>query len=252
MVSSSNTKLIAFMGASGGIGLGALTRALAAGHTCIALCRTPSKLTDRFPADQFPNLKVVQGNAHDAAAVAQCLVVGTQPVDAIVSTIGGVLQFSRMTLDDPHVCEKGMTALLAAISLVRENHHRTPLTTEHWRPRVNVVSTCGISRSARDVPILFVPMYKIMLRVPHEDKIAMEKLLVDGAGDRGYTYSIVRPSFLVDEAAPRREIRVGLGDAPAVGYVISRDDAGRWIYENLLDGKGDGGMYEDMVATITW
>lgn len=80
----------------------------------------------------------------------------------------------------------------------------------------------------------------------------MEKLLVDGAGDRGYTYSIVRPSFLVDEAAPRREIRVGLGDAPAVGYVISRDDAGRWIYENLLEGKGDGGMYEDMVATITW
>ncbi|KAF3065843.1 putative fungal specific transcription factor domain-containing protein [Daldinia childiae] len=246
--SSSNTKLIAFMGASGGIGLGALTRALAAGHTCIALCRTPSKLTDRFPADQFPNLKIVQGNAHDAAAVVQCLVVGTQPVDAIVSTIGGVLQFSRMTLDDPHVCEKGMSALLAAISLVRESHPSL-----HWRPRVAVVSTCGISQSARDVPILFVPMYKIMLRVPHEDKIAMEKLLVEGAGKCGYTYSIVRPSFLVDEAAPRREIRVGLGDAPAVGYVISRDDAGRWIYENLLDGKGvKGGMYEDTIATITW
>ncbi|KAK6949869.1 hypothetical protein Daesc_008192 [Daldinia eschscholtzii] len=249
MASSSNTKTIAFMGASGGIGLGALTRALAAGHKCIALCRTPSKLTDKFPLDKYPNLKIVQGNAHDSSAVAQCLVDGTTPVDAIVSTIGGVLQFSRMTLDDPHVCEKGMASLLEAISLVRQQHS---LSTEQWRPRVNVVSTCGISQTARDVPILFMPMYKIMLRVPHVDKIAMEALLVDGARDRGYTYSIVRPSFLVDEPQPHRKIRVGLGDAPAVGYVISRDDAGRWIYENLLDGKAEEGTYENKIATITW
>ncbi|KAI8961057.1 NAD(P)-binding protein [Daldinia sp. FL1419] len=249
MASSSSTKLIAFMGASGGIGLGALSRALDAGHTCIALCRTPSKLTDRFPMDKFPNLKIVQGNAHDSSTVAQCLVDGDTPVDAIVSTIGGVLQFSRMTLDDPNVCEKGMAALLDAISAVREQRSRS---TAQWRPRINVVSTCGISQTARDVPILFMPMYKIMLRVPHVDKIAMEALLVDNATRHGYTYSIVRPSFLVDEPQPQRKIRVGLGDAPAVGYVISRDDAGRWIYENLIDGKGAEGTYEDSIATITW
>ncbi|KAI1804304.1 NAD(P)-binding protein [Daldinia bambusicola] len=261
MASSSNTKTIAFLGASGGIGLGALTRALAGGHKCIALCRTPSKLADKFPSDKYPNLRIVQGNAHDSSTVAQCLVDGSKPVDAIVSTIGGVLKLSCMTLDDPHVCEKGMAALLEAVSLVRQQHS---LTAQQWRPRINVVSTCGISQAARDVPVLFMPMYKLMLRVPHADKIVMESLLTKGAaadpdpdregdGDGGYTYSIVRPSFLVDEPQPQREIRVGLGDAPAVGYTISRDDAGRWIYENLVEGKkGEEGKYENTIATITW
>ncbi|XDG00511.1 hypothetical protein ABKA04_000126 [Annulohypoxylon sp. FPYF3050] len=261
-MSSSNTntkKTIAFLGASGGVGLAALTRAMAAGHTCIALCRTPSKLTDRFPAAQHPNLKVVQGNAHDVDAVAQCLFPtsastsaspATKPVDMVMSSIGGQFQFAKMTIDDPHVCENGMKTLLAAIDKVRRDHASVPELSEgQWHPRIVVVSTCGISKAGRDFPLATLPIYKFMLKVPHVDKLAMESLLTGNAGEKGFTYSIVRPSLLTDPAVPDRKIRVGVDDKPPVGYGISRDDTGRWIFENLLDAEG---AYENRVVTITW
>ncbi|KAI1770444.1 NAD(P)-binding protein [Hypoxylon cercidicola] len=246
-----NTKTIAFLGASTGIGLAALTRALAAGHTCIALCRKPAKLTERFPAASHPNLHVVEGNAHDVAAVSRCLrSEQQQPVDVVVSSIGGAFILSKMTLDDPHVCEKGMSTLVAAIAKVRQE----TAAAAGWKPRVVVVSSAGLARSGRDYPLALIPMYKLMLKVPHVDKVAMEKVLVDGASGAGagYAYTIVRPSLLVDEAAPKREVRVGIDDNFVVGYTISRDDAGRWLYENLLRDGGEAGRYENRIATITW
>lgn len=254
-MSSANTKkTIAFLGASGGVGLAALSRTLAAGHTCIALCRTPSKLTDRFPEAKHPNLTVIQGNAHDASAVTRCLLSGRErrtPADTVVSSIGGVFQFSRLTIDDPQVCQKGMAALLEAVARVRREYGG-------WRPRIVVVSTCGISKAGRDFPLATLPIYKFMLRVPHVDKVEMERLLVGGSqevggvdGDRGYTYSIVRPSLLNDDAQPERRIRVGVDDKPPVGYAISRDDTGRWIFENLLN-RESGDEYENKIVTITW
>ncbi|KAI1454887.1 NAD(P)-binding protein [Annulohypoxylon moriforme] len=272
MSSSSTTntkKTIAFLGASGGVGLAALTRAMAAGHTCIALCRTPSKLTDRFPAAQHPNLKVVQGNAHDVAAVAQCLFPSSspststsapnatvsKPVDMVMSSIGGQFQFAKMTIDDPNVCENGMKTLLEAIDKVRRDNATVlgEAGQAQWRPRIVVVSTCGISKAGRDFPLATLPIYKFMLKVPHEDKLAMESLLTGAAVEKAYSYSIVRPSLLTDPAVPDRKIRVGIDDKPPVGYGISRDDTGRWIFENLLNvEEGQGGAYENRVVTITW
>ncbi|KAI0840372.1 NAD(P)-binding protein [Hypoxylon sp. FL0890] len=245
---SANNKTITFLGASGGVGLAALSRALAAGHTCIALCRTPSKLTDRFPEAKHPNLIVIQGNAHDSSAVARCLVAHERPVDTIVSSIGGVFQFSCMTIDDPQVCQKGMAALLEAISKLRQEH---ALTEAQWRPRIVVVSTCGISKAGRDFPLATLPIYKFMLKVPHADKVEMERLLLGGTGDKGYTYTIVRPSLLNDDAQSERRIRSGIDDKPPVGYAISRDDTGRWIFENLLNPESQA-EYANKVVTITW
>lgn len=67
------SKTVAFLGASTGVGLAALTHILAAGHECIALCRTPSKLTAAFLPTTTPSLKIIEGNAHDISAVSQCL-----------------------------------------------------------------------------------------------------------------------------------------------------------------------------------
>lgn len=61
-IMGANSKTVAFFGASTGIGLSALKHTLAAGHNCIALCRTPSKLSAIFPPG-VPNLKIVEGNA---------------------------------------------------------------------------------------------------------------------------------------------------------------------------------------------
>ncbi|KAI2615251.1 NAD(P)-binding protein [Hypoxylon sp. NC1633] len=245
-------KSIVFFGASTGVGLAALTRALAANYTCTALCRKPSKLLERFPASQYPNLRVVEGNAHDSSVVARCLYDrehSEQLPCSIVSSIGSVFIVSRMTLEDPHVCGKGMEALQEAIALVRKEVGAGP---DRWSPRVIVLSTCGINKAGRDYPIVTMPIYKIMLKVPHIDKRAMERDLVARGADLGYTYTIVRPSLLTDDPSPKCEIRVGIDDKFPVGYAISRDDTGRWIFENLLDVEGQGATYENRIATITW
>ncbi|CCF39228.1 hypothetical protein CH063_10109 [Colletotrichum higginsianum] len=83
-------------------------------------------------------------------------------------------------------------------------------------------------------------MYHILLRVPHADKRAAERVVTASCED----FTFVRPAFLSDGAVPDRAVRVGVEDpekgveSKAVGYGISREDVGRWIFENVLR---DGG-----------
>jgi putative NADH-flavin reductase len=243
----SSTKAIAFFGASGGCGLAALKHSLAAGHTCIALCRTPSKMTDILPTEKYPNLIVKEGNAHNLAAVSNCVVNPSDPtrlVDTIVSSIGSPLDLSTMTIPDPDVCKKGMATLLEALGNLRKKGAT-------GKPRLVVISTTGISNFTRDVPVLFLPMYHIMLKMPHADKKIMEERIL--ASDEDWT--LIRPSFLVDGESDKT-IRVGVEDlktgreTKAVGYTISREDVGKWMFENVI--KGDEGKYSHKAVSITY
>ncbi|UNI22932.1 hypothetical protein JDV02_008776 [Purpureocillium takamizusanense] len=254
-------KTIAFLGATGGCGLSALRRAVAAGHTCIALCRTPSKLAAQFP-DRPANLHLREGNAHDVASVAACLSHPSDParlVDAVNFSLGGVMNMAKLTLDDPDVCKKGIAALLDAIAAVRaeraNDDNGSSINSSSWRPLLAVVSTTGISQHGRDVPLLFVPFYYYALHVPHEDKRVAEKSLFE-SGERVVA---VRPSLLVDGEKPDKPIRVhveGPGgiERKEVGYFISRDDVGRWMFDNLLQKADDGGaaQYEGKAVGLTW
>ncbi|KAM5354010.1 hypothetical protein ACJ41O_000660 [Fusarium nematophilum] len=237
---------IAFFGATAGCGLSALRLAVANNHTCIALCRNPSKLTSAFPSNP-PNLHPVKGNAHDASSVASCLVDPADPsrlVDVVCSSIGSAFSFTKLSTEDPNVCEKGIDALLKALGDLRQQG-------KQGDPLIVVVSTTGISRFQRDVPLAFVPMYKA-LHVPHMDKKAMEEKLAVSK----QRWVAVRPSLLIDGAVPDRQIRVGIEhpvagvEAKEVGYTISREDVGRWIYENLI--AGDAKRYEGRAVGLTW
>ncbi|POR38586.1 Uncharacterized protein TPAR_01237 [Tolypocladium paradoxum] len=246
---SSSTQTIAFLGATGGCGLAALRRSVAAGHTCIALCRTPAKLQALFP-DKPANLVLKQGNAHDVAVVASILTCpsdSTRLVDAVNFSIGGIVTMPKMTMDDPDVCKKGIAALLEALAKLRAEAGAT------GRPLIAVVSTTGISTHGRDVPLLFVPLYHLALHVPHEDKRVAEKSLFDGSE----RFVIVRPSLLTDGEKPGKKIRVhieGRGgiEQKEVGYFISREDVGRWMFENLLANSEVGSKYEGKAVGLTW
>ncbi|KAK2605893.1 hypothetical protein QQS21_003733 [Conoideocrella luteorostrata] len=241
------SKAIAFLGATGGCGLSALKRSVAAGHTCIALCRTPSKMDAHFP-NKPANLILKQGNAHDAVAVGELLLHPsdrTRMVDAVNFSIGGNVS-ATLTMDDPDVCKKGIAALLDAINTLRSNG-------VSGRPLIAMVSTTGISEHARDVPLLLVPMYHIMLKAPHADKKVAEQSLRDSSE----RFVLVRPSLLQDGEKPDREIRVhvesGKGvEKKEVGYFISREDVGRWMYENLLENAGEQSQYEGKAVGLTW
>lgn len=254
------SQTITFLGASTGCGLFALKHALAAGHTCIALCRTPSKLDVHFPT-RPANLIVRAGNAHNLDDVAASLVVpptlttdissAPRLVDSVYFTIGGLFNPAKFTIDDPDVCKRGISVLYQALAQIRSSSPGT-----RGRPLIVVGSTTGISRHRRDVPVLFLPMYHILLPVPHADKKVMEQTVVDGPE----RFVIVRPSFLVDGENAKRKIRVGVEDPVKgveeyeIGYTISREDVGRWVFEKLLNGEQDGkpNQYEGKAVAISW
>ncbi|KAK3339873.1 hypothetical protein B0T25DRAFT_618525 [Lasiosphaeria hispida] len=232
-----NTKIILFLGATGGCGLSVLRRSLAAGHTCIALCRTPSTLLTKLDTpNPPPNLVLHTGNAHDPSAVFLAL---TAPVDTILTSIGGVFTFTGLTIDDPHVCETGMATLLAAI------RRRRAEVGPAWRPRLLVISSTGHTGvGPRDTPLLMVPLYRGLLAVPRRDKKAMEDLLVGEGAEEGWT--VVRPSLLTDGGSGR-VVRVGVEDPGGrrverseVGYTISREDVGKWVFEELIEEREPG------------
>lgn len=239
----SSSKTILFLGATGGCGASALRRSLDAGHACIALARTPSKLTDIYSADKYPNLTVVQGNAHDSSAVATSLVNPTDPtrlVDIVIFSIGGAFQFSKLTIDDPTVCHRGIVALLDGLAAARKK-----VGNPNARPRITATSTTGISRFGRDVPLGLVPLYYVMLKVPHEDKLKMEaELYTQGGRGMQERWTIVRPTLLTDGKAEGK-FKVGVEDpvngweTNAPGYTISRDGVGAWIFENIIQQQDD-------------
>ena len=237
---------IAFLGATGGCGLAALKRSLAAGHTCVALCRTPSKLEAQF-ASSPANLIIKAGNAHDVASVASVLTCPTDPtrmVDAVNFSVGGAVDV-KFRMDDPDVCKKAMRMLLAALENLRARGiHGTPL--------VAVVSTTGISKHGRDVPLAFAPFYHVGLKIPHEDKRVMEQELYE-TEER---FVLVRPSLLKDGSSDKK-IRVHVEsekeiEHKEIGYFIARDDVGRWMYDNLLADGADTARYERKAVGITW
>jgi len=258
MSSPTPTKTVLFLGATGGCALSTLRRSLAAGHTCIALCRTPSKLLALLPADQqsLPTLHIIQGNATDTAALARALVhtpsaPGAAPtlVNTIVFALGGAFDWKKFDNDQPTVCDDSMKALLGALAHVRAE---SPVLAAAPPPRIAAVSTTGIPDSGvRDVPLLLAPLYHVLLKEPHKDKKAMEGAL-KGSATR---WTIVRASLLTD-GKDGGKVRVGVEDpvkgtleSSAVGYTISRADVGKWIFENVVEG---GDEFVAKAVTLTY
>ncbi|KAK1963496.1 hypothetical protein LY78DRAFT_683251 [Colletotrichum sublineola] len=238
-MSPANPKTILFLGATGGCGLSALRRSLDAGFTCIALCRTPSKLASVLLPEQYPNLRIAQGNAHEAHVVARHLVSPLDPTPASLTP-------SSPPLAHGSTC--GMAVLLDALKNLRTEKGVS------GNPRILGLSSTGISKFGRDTPLLIAPLYKGLLHVPHEDKRAMEELLF--ASNEAWT--VVRASLLTNgKEQPPGAVRVGLEDPSkgveqlAIGYTISREDVGRWIFENVLQKDGND-EFVRKVATITY
>lgn len=269
---STTSKSILFIGASGGVAQTALLNSLAAGHTCVALARSAAKLAAALPSPSYPNLTIIEGNARDQAAMERALVVPGSPspqqhqrmVDMVVSSVGSLPSLRNGgLLEDSTVCATSMAAMLAAIDVLAGP--TSPI------PRIVAVSSTGLSRFGRDVPLAFVPLYRVALAAPHRDKEKMERLLVHGldgknddtaaaaAGARP-EFTIIRGSFYVaeDESRRKKPVRVGIEDpvkgieSKAVGYTISREAIGRWIFANLLEDDALSKQYSGKVVTLTY
>ncbi|EPE27426.1 NAD(P)-binding Rossmann-fold containing protein [Glarea lozoyensis ATCC 20868] len=243
---------LAFFGATGLSALTTLTLALKAGHNCRALVRTPQKLLDllassAIPSDQISqNLVIITGDIRDPAAVSKTLFSATdEVVDIIISGIGcyPVLRGFKFVNSDPTLCADGITTILSVLSSRPQNNKK---------PYLITLGTTGISVLGRDVPWLFLPLYKILLESAHEDKKSMESLITSSFVSEknvlgGYTLvhaSLLTNGPLLGRAAVREETEGREWSGEAIGYTISRADLGNWVFEACVGGwdevKGEG------------
>ncbi|KAF6220504.1 hypothetical protein HO133_002937 [Letharia lupina] len=236
-----NTKpLLAFYGATGGSTLAALVPALKAGYDCTALVRTPSKLTALLLEKGVPqsaldtHLTISKGDVLNTQDCRGTLTLNGRTADIIISGIGVPPTGPEIT-----VCTTTANNILSALPTL-------PPTASGTKPLFVALSTTGVSDGPRDVPLLFAPLYHWFLANPHRDKRNMERAI----GEQTDNFVIVRPSLLTNgKAQGGRKIRVGTEGEPVVGYVISREDVGLWMFENLV--QGDGARYVGQKVIIT-
>ncbi|KAL8950058.1 MAG: hypothetical protein Q9222_003881 [Ikaeria aurantiellina] len=203
-------------------------------------------------------LVIVQGNAKDQEAVKKVLVdENGQIVDQIVFGVGGVPKFTpnplRPTLDDPHVCQDSISSIISALQSVASPNQANRM------PLVTALSTTGIGEG-RDIPLAMIPLYHWMLAVPHADKKALEEHIIEAKQQMLIRdFVIVRPSLLVDgQTHGKKEVRVGwegkapgqLGNGAAVGYTISREDVGFFVFDSVV--AKDGGELAGKKVSVTY
>jgi hypothetical protein len=250
------------------------------------VARSPSKLRKlleeehKVPSNVIDaNLTIIQGSIKDIIPVKQTLAptsipesdttdaTSRQPAQIVLAGVGGKPYFQcslthPVTLDDPKVCQEGMTIILRALRELR----REAVITETQRPLLVAISTTGLSQT-RDVPIALMGLYHWMLRIPHVDKKLMEGELARSSTETGPDapiagFVIVRPTLLFDgDMLGMDKIRAGWethpesvnareagAPGPAIGYSIRRADVGLWIFESVV--KNDGN-WTNKCVTLT-
>ena len=142
---------------------------------------------------------------------------------------------------DSTICQRAARNILEAVEATHRN----------FKPFFVAISTTGITSGPRDVPIALVPLYHVALRTPHVDKRVLEKLIQDAARDGKISgFTLPRPTLLSNgKEISTKKIRVGSLEKPELGYTISRDNVGRWIFEELV--QGDATRWNGQFPSLT-
>jgi len=200
-------KLVIF-GASGGTGQHLVQQALAQRHTVTAFARRPESIM----AAPAPGLKVVQGDIHDATAVAS--VIAGQ--DVVLSALGA------RNLGRSDVLGVGIRNILAGMAA-------------HGVNRIIVLGASGAGQDAGKhlgvVTRLFLKLVKAtILREPFRSQREQEALLEASP----VQYTIVRPPRLLDRPITEH-YRVQEDGLPPGGLTIPRADVAHFMLLQLTD-----------------
>ncbi|KAK2666922.1 hypothetical protein RAB80_017343 [Fusarium oxysporum f. sp. vasinfectum] len=250
---------IACFGATGGCVAAALTSALKDGFYCTALARTPEKLRSilidehKIPLDTINQyLTIYEGDIKDPAIVQKALISPTHTasvVDFILSGVGAYPTFQwslirPFPLTDPTITEDAMNTIYAALSSLSASSITN--TSAGQKPLLVAISTAGCGRN-RGIPLPIYLPYHYLLGGPLADKKRMEKVIMAGKSDYIRDFVIMRPLILTDgEAKGENQLRVGwewgtddgMGECeepgPEIGYLVSRKDVGKWMFDNVV------------------
>ncbi|TGZ78601.1 hypothetical protein EX30DRAFT_309848, partial [Ascodesmis nigricans] len=223
--------------------------------------RSPKKLqfllTNRGISSETisTHLTIYHGSITDFFAVQSTL----QNCNTIILSIDGAPQFLpnplRPTLDQPEICHIAITTILTVLTNLITSSGAT------YNPRVLVALSSTGTSHVRDVPLLLRPLYAWLLPVAHADKREMEReidMVPDGVL-RGWV--VVMPALLTDGGEPG-EVKVRAGwemkraeevggrwggvEGVAVGYTVSREDVGAWVFKEVVE-REERGWWEKKV-----
>ena len=247
---SSTKPLLAFFGATGGSTLAALAPALKDGYDCLTLARTPSKLSSLLLEKGVlqsaidDHLHITAGDALKPTDVKASLTLNDRTPSIIFSGIG-IYSFGFSA--PITICTEGMRNIFTALRELKPKE----------KPLIVALSSTGLARGEEksDLPLLMKPIYYLGLKAPHEDKMNMEDLIIEEAkkGEQSVIsgWIIPRLSMLTHGASQGLDrIREGTAEEPAVGYTISRNDAGLWLFEKIV--KGEKEKLEGKKVTLTY
>jgi len=217
-----------------------------------AVARSPPKLSTMLSDKGLSNstvsslLTIVQGDIHDTAAVSQVLAHNNTTASIIVCGIGAYPTFSTLFLPFT-ICTDATKSIFTALRDLEPAA----------KPLYVGFSSTGVTTGPRDVPWLLLPIYRLLGYQPHKDKRNAENVVLDemskGNNSAIENYVIVRPSLLTyGPALGRAQIRAGTEKKPAVGYTISRDDVGGWIFESLIDDQEGRRKWAGEAASLTY
>ncbi|KAG8901475.1 hypothetical protein FRB99_005279 [Tulasnella sp. 403] len=250
------------IGASRNIGYLSALKFLQQGHTVAFLLRRTNVFDNDDAMKTYiasGKVQLIQGDAlvedDMRRAWTEASPVDT-PVDLVLFSVGGTLQFTLKKgffIHPPNLCT---TALLNTLSTY-------PDRSSEIQPKFVVVTSSGITRSSHnDLPFAMKPVYSVLLKSPHADKLGMEKLLHHSSGSSAaWTEAGPKEAIL----APGWESKVGetgwlkhlvivrpswLTDGPETGvykvgedlrkrYTISRKDVAHFIAGDLMDKWGE-------------
>jgi hypothetical protein len=118
------------------------------------------------------------------------------------------------------------------------NHH--PTDSHTGNPHIIALSSTGLSSFPRDIPLAMVPLYQAILHLPHRDKKTTE----DMHSASSETWTIVLASALTSGLGGKTAVQAGREDSARgkmerkeMGYTISWEDVGKWIWESLREGS---------------
>lgn len=190
---------ILVIGAAGKTGTAVVEQALAAGHEVTAFVQK---------ADEYkvPNVRVVEGDATDRAAIDK----GVIGQDAILDTIGGKTPYKATTLES--------SAASAIIASMQQNGVR----------RLVVTSMLGVGDSEANETFYERLLMSTFLRGADKDKSAMESAVESS----GLDWVILRPAILSDDSATGN-VRVFSAKTDEKAHKITRADVAAFMLAQL-------------------
>ncbi|CAE6517204.1 unnamed protein product [Rhizoctonia solani] len=234
---------VLLFGASRNTGYFVAQRLLRKGYTCTLLLRKPEAMeSDPSMSEYIKNgkVKLVRGDGLVQEDVQRVWNVASSEgqVDLVFFGIGGEPTFSLTkgyVINPPDLTTRSMSVLLSVLQ-----SSTTPTT----QPKLITISSNGLDEHSHSLlPLPMKAFYSYFLRLPHEDKVGLEKNVQQAAGwdnSQGWfdpkNVVIVRPAFLLDTkcAADKKSDAYRVGEELDKAWGISRADVGHFIAEKVI------------------